>query len=73
VRATCNITYARADIFIGPRRYPGVFYAFDKHERHKYRLDTDVRAIAIFNPPLIGDETNDEEGGYAKADDYKAR
>ena len=53
--------------------YPGVFYAFDKHERHKYRLDTDVRAIAIFNPPLIGDETNDEEGGYAKADDYKAR
>lgn len=34
---------------------------------------TDVRAIAIFNPPLIGDETNDEEGGYAKADDYKAR
>ncbi len=53
--------------------YPGVFYAFDKHERHKYRLDTEVRAIAIFNPPLIGDETNDEEGGYAKADDYKAR
>ncbi len=53
--------------------YPGVFYAFDKHERHKYRLDTDVRAIAIFNPPLIGDENNDEEGGYAKADDYKAR
>jgi L-ectoine synthase len=49
--------------------YPGVFYAFDKHERHKYRLDTDVRAIAIFNPPLIGDEINDEEGGYAKADD----
>ena len=52
--------------------YPGVFYAFDKHERHKYRLDTEVRAIAIFNPPLIGDETIDEEGGYAKADDYKA-
>ena len=52
--------------------YPGVFYAFDKHERHKYRLDTEVRAIAIFNPPLIGDETNDEAGGYAKADDYKA-
>ena len=53
--------------------YPGVFYAFDKHERHKYRLDTEVRAIAIFNPPLIGDETIDEDGGYAKADDYKAR
>ena len=53
--------------------YPGVFYAFDKHERHKYRLDTEVRAIAIFNPPLIGDEVNDEEGGYAKAEDHKAR
>jgi L-ectoine synthase len=53
--------------------YPGVFYAFDKHERHKYRLDSEVRAIAIFNPPLIGDEINDEEGGYARAEDYKAR
>jgi L-ectoine synthase len=49
--------------------YPGVFYAFDKHERHTYRLDTDVKAIAIFNPPLVGDEINDDEGGYAKADD----
>lgn len=49
--------------------YPGVFYAFDKHERHRYRLDTEVRAIAIFNPPLIGDEINDESGGYAAAPD----
>ena len=47
--------------------YPGVFYAFDKHERHRYRLDTEVRAIAIFNPPLIGDEINDASGGYANA------
>mgnify|MGYP002725593644 CR=1 FL=1 len=45
--------------------YPGVFYAFDKHERHRYRLDTEVKAIAIFNPPLVGDEINDENGGYA--------
>ena len=43
---------------------PGVFYAFDKHERHRYVLDTEVRAIAIFNPPLVGDEVNDESGGY---------
>jgi quercetin dioxygenase-like cupin family protein len=49
--------------------YPGVFYAFDKHERHRYRLDTEVRAIAIFNPPLIGDEVNDESGGYAAAEE----
>jgi quercetin dioxygenase-like cupin family protein len=49
--------------------YPGVFYAFDKHERHRYRLDTEVRAIAIFNPPLLGDEINDESGGYAAAAD----
>ncbi len=48
--------------------YPGVFYAFDKHERHRYRLDTEVKAIAIFNPPLIGGEINDENGGYAEAD-----
>jgi quercetin dioxygenase-like cupin family protein len=47
--------------------YPGVFYAFDKHERHRYRLDTEVRAIAIFNPPLVGDEINDESGGYRNA------
>ena len=44
---------------------PGVFYAFDQHERHRYHLDTEVRAIAIFNPPLVGDEVNDESGGYA--------
>ena len=47
--------------------YPGVFYAFDKHERHRYRLDTELRAIAIFNPPLVGDEINDAAGGYAEA------
>ncbi len=47
---------------------PGVFYAFDKHERHRYNLDTEVRAIAIFNPPLIGDEVNDESGGYTLAE-----
>lgn len=44
---------------------PGVFYCFDKHERHRYYLDTEVRAIAIFNPPLTGDEVNDADGGYA--------
>lgn len=53
--------------------YPGVFCAFDKHERHKYRLETEARAIAIFNPPLVGDEVNDEEGGYASADETAGR
>ena len=48
---------------------PGVFYAFDKHERHRYNLDTEVRAIAIFNPPLVGDEVNDDSGGYALTED----
>ncbi len=48
---------------------PGVFYAFDKHERHRYNLDSEVRAIAIFNPPLVGDEVNDESGGYAIKED----
>jgi L-ectoine synthase len=48
---------------------PGVFYAFDQHERHRYHLDTVVRAIAIFNPPLVGDEVNDESGGYATSEE----
>jgi len=48
---------------------PGVFDAFDKHERHRYNLDSEVRAIAIFNPPLVGDEVNDESGGYAIKED----
>jgi len=30
-----------------------------------------VRAIAIFNPPLAGDEVNDESGGYTLAEDAK--
>jgi L-ectoine synthase len=54
------------------RLEPGVFYAFDKHERHRYNLDTEVRAIAIFNPPLVGDEVNDESGGYALPDDAES-
>ncbi len=43
---------------------PGVFYAFDKHERHRYHLETEVRAIAIMNPPLVGGEILDETGKY---------
>lgn len=53
--------------------YPGVFYAFDKHERHTYRLETEVKAIAIFNPPLVGDEVNQEDGSYATAEEMAAR
>lgn len=48
--------------------FPGVFYAFDKHERHRYTLHTKVRAIAIFNPPLVGNEVNNAEGGYDTAE-----
>lgn len=43
---------------------PGTFYALDGHEKHTLRVTRDLRAICVFNPPLVGQETHDDEGTY---------
>lgn len=43
---------------------PGMMYCLDNHEHHVLRARTDLRMICVFDPPLTGDETHDDEGVY---------
>ncbi len=45
----------------------GTMYALNQHDRHKLRGTTDLRLICVFNPPLTGDETHDQDGSYPPA------
>lgn len=42
----------------------GTMYALDQNEKHYLRAKTDMRMVCVFNPPLTGKETHDEEGVY---------
>lgn len=42
----------------------GITYLVDKHQPHEFTAFTDVVLISVFNPPLRGDETHDENGNY---------
>lgn len=42
----------------------GVTYIVDKNQPHLFTAVTDVVLISVFNPPLRGDETHDENGNY---------
>ncbi|MFD1708350.1 ectoine synthase [Siminovitchia sediminis] len=42
----------------------GTMYALNEHDEHYLRAKTDMRLICVFNPPLTGQETHDEEGAY---------
>lgn len=42
----------------------GVSYFADDHRPHTFIADTNVVLISVFNPPLRGDETHDENGIY---------
>lgn len=42
----------------------GTMYALDGHEKHLLIADTPMRMICVFNPPLVGPETHDENGVY---------
>lgn len=35
---------------------PGLFYAFDKHERHRVEAFSKLRMLCVFSPALEGDE-----------------
>ena len=43
----------------------GVTYIVDKHQPHLFTALTEVVLISVFNPPLKGDETHDENGNYS--------
>ncbi|WP_085522266.1 ectoine synthase [Tuberibacillus sp. Marseille-P3662] len=42
----------------------GTMYALDDHDKHYLRAKTDMRMVCVFNPPLTGQETHDENGVY---------
>lgn len=48
---------------------PGMMYALNDHDRHLLRARTRLRLICVFNPPLRGDETHDEDGAYRAPED----
>jgi L-ectoine synthase len=47
---------------------PGTLYALDGHERHILKAETEMHFICVFNPPVTGNETHDEDGAYALPD-----
>lgn len=43
---------------------PGSLYVVGPRDQHRMSANTEVYLMAVFNPPLVGDETHDEQGGY---------
>ncbi|MDE5414845.1 MULTISPECIES: ectoine synthase [Alkalihalobacterium] len=46
-----------------------MIYALDKHDEHLLRANTDMRMVCVFNPPITGTETHDENGVYPVVED----
>ena len=44
---------------------PGTMYALDRHDRHKVRAFTRLKAVCVFSPALTGREIHDKDGAYA--------
>ena len=53
--------YASGDIH---RLGPGGLYLVGPTDRHRIEAVDDVHLISVFNPPLTGTETHDEDGAY---------
>ncbi|OYD08833.1 ectoine synthase [Paludifilum halophilum] len=47
----------------------GTLYTLNGHEKHQLRAKTEMRMICVFNPPVTGRETHDEEGAYPLLED----
>ncbi len=43
---------------------PGTLYVLNEHDKHYLRAKTQLRLVCVFNPPLTGRETHDENGVY---------
>ena len=46
------------------RLLPGTIYVVFPADRHRVRAEKSMRVISIFNPPLVGTEQHDSDGGY---------
>lgn len=43
---------------------PGSLYLLNNHDKHEVRPRTQMRTVCVFNPPITGRETHDENGVY---------
>jgi len=43
---------------------PDTMYLLNGHERHTVTAKTELRMYCVFNPPVVGNETHDENGVY---------
>src|SRR5690606_22291482 len=41
---------------------PGSLYLLNNHDKHEVRPRTQMRTVCVFNPPITGRETHDENG-----------
>lgn len=54
--------------------YPGVLYCVGPNDQHSViNSDDPLRIISVFNPPIEGDETHDEDGAYPPTGDIPPR
>lgn len=42
----------------------GTVYALNEYDKHILVADEEMRMVCVFNPPLVGPETHDENGIY---------
>lgn len=42
----------------------GTIYALDQNDKHVLTAMKTMRMICVFNPPLVGPESHDDEGAY---------
>jgi len=47
---------------------PGTMYALSGNERHILIADEQLRMVCVFNPPIVGPETHDQNGAYPLMD-----
>ncbi|WP_031464661.1 ectoine synthase [Sciscionella sediminilitoris] len=43
---------------------PGTIYVLNNHDKHQVRPKTEIKCVCVFNPPVTGRETHDENGVY---------
>lgn len=54
---------------------PGVLYCVGPLDKHRIirEVDSDMRLISVFSPPIVGLETHDEDGAYPPSGDLPPR
>jgi len=43
---------------------PGTLYVLNEHDRHIVHANKEMKVACVFNPPVSGKETHDEDGAY---------